>query len=162
MKPKHFIPLIIFFPVLLFQLTVVPLISIDGVVPDLILITLIYFTIAYGQIFGTVTGAAYGLMFDLIAGSLIGSAMLSKTVAGFIAGYFSGETRRDKYLNTYSFTFVVFLCALCDSIIFSFFSAIDFNTNIFLVLFDNALLPSVYTAAVSLIIVVIPYRRSFE
>lgn len=160
MKFKHFIPVLFFLPVVLVQLTIVPLISVQEVVPDLLLIAVVYFSISFGQIFGTFTGAAYGLVFDLISGSLIGSNMLSKTIAGFIAGYFSGETKRDKYLYTYSFIIVVFLTGLINATIFSFFSVIDFNTNILLVLFNHALLPSIYTSLISILIVLIPSKRT--
>lgn len=162
MKIKYIIPLFIFIPVVLVQLTVIPFISIQEVIPDLLLIAVVYLSIAYGQIFGTVTGASYGLVYDLISGNLVGSNMLSKTVAGFIAGYFSGETKRDKYLNTYSFTLVVFISALIDTVIFSFFSVIDFNTNFLLALFNYALMPSIYTSLVSILVVVVPYKRAFD
>jgi rod shape-determining protein MreD len=162
MKLKYFIPLFVFIPVVIIQLTVIPFISIQGVVPNLILIAVVYFSIANGQIFGTVTGASYGLVYDLISGSLVGSNMLSNTVAGFIAGYFSGETKREKYLYTYSFSLVVLISALIDAMIFSFFSVIDFNTNFLQALFNHALLPSIYTSIVSILMVVIPYKRAFD
>jgi rod shape-determining protein MreD len=162
MKIKYFIPLIVFFPVVLVQLTVIPLISIEEIVPDLLLIAVVYLSIYYGQSYGTLTGASYGLLFDLISGNLVGSNMLSKTVAGFVAGYFSSETRREKYLYTYSFSVVVFISALIDTVIFSFFSLIDFNTNFLAVLFNYALLPSIYTSLLSILVVIVPYRRTFE
>lgn len=162
MKIKYFIPLFVFFPVALIQLTVVPLISIEEIVPDLLLIAVVYFSILYGQSFGTITGASYGLLYDLISGNLIGSNMLSKTIAGFVAGYFSSETRRENYLYTYSFTIVVFITGLIDTIIFSFFSVIDFNTNMLVALFNYALLPSIYTSLISILVVIVPYRRTFE
>lgn len=162
MKLKYFIPLFIFFPVVIIQLTIIPFISIQGVVPDLLLIAVVYFSISYGQIFGTITGASYGLLYDLISGNLIGSTMLSKTVAGFIAGYFSSETRREKYLYTYSFSIVVLITGLIDAIIFAFFSVIDFNTNLFLALFNHALMPSIYTSIVSILVVIVPYRKNFQ
>lgn len=161
MKLKFFLPLIIFFPIVLTQLTLIPFISIEQVVPDLLLISVVYFSILYGQIFGTITGASYGLIFDLISGNLIGSSMLSKTIAGFVAGYFSSETRRDKYLYTYSFSLVVLITGLIDAVIFSFFSVIDFNTNILQALFNHALLPSIYTSIISILVVVVPYKKAF-
>jgi rod shape-determining protein MreD len=162
MKIKYIIPLFIFIPVVLIQLTVIPFVSIQEVIPDLLLIAVVYFSILYGQIFGTITGASYGLVYDLISGNLVGSNMLSKTVAAFIAGYFSSETKRDKYLYTYSFTIVVFISALIDSVIFSFFSVIDFNTNFLVALLNHALMPSIYTSIVSILIVIIPYKRAFD
>lgn len=162
MKLKYFIPLLVFIPVVLVQLTIIPFVSIQGVVPNLLLIAVVYFSILYGQTFGTVTGATYGLLFDLISGNLVGSNMLSLTVAGFIAGYFSGETRRDKYLYTYSFTLVVLMGALVNAMIFSFFAVMDFNTNFLQALFNHALLPSIYTSIVSILVVVVPYKRAFQ
>jgi len=162
MKIKYFIPLLVFIPVVLIQLTVVPFISIQEVIPNLLLVAVVYFSIAYGQIYGTITGAWYGLLYDLISGNLVGGSMLSMTVAGFVAGYFSGETKLDKYLYTYSFTIVVFLSALIDTIIFSFFTVIDFNTNFLTALFNYALLPSIYTSLVSILVVIVPYKRAFD
>ena len=159
MKWELITPFITFLIVLLVQLTLIPLIAIAGVIPDLILISLVYYSISRNQFYGTVLGASYGFLIDLITGSLLGSSMLSKTIAGFTAGYFSTETKKDININTYIFSLIVFICALIDSIIFSFFSAFDVQTNIFKLLFEQALLPSLYTAVVSGLFIFSPYRR---
>ena len=159
MKWELITPFITFLIVLLVQLTVIPFIAIAGVIPDLILISLVYYSISRNQFYGTVLGASYGFLVDLITGSLLGSSMLSKTIAGFTAGYFSTETKKDININTYIFSLIVFICALIDSIIFSFFSAFDVQTNIFKLLFEQALLPSLYTAVVSGLFIFSPYRR---
>jgi len=159
MKWELITPFITFFAVLLVQLTVVPLIAIAGVIPDLVLITLVYYSISRDQFYGTVLGGTYGIFLDLITGSLLGSSMLSKTIAGFTAGYFSTETKKEINIGTYIFSLIVFICALIDSIIFSFFSAFDVQTNIFKLLFEQALLPSLYTAMVSVLFIFSPFRR---
>lgn len=159
MKWELITPFITFFAVLLVQLTVVPLIAIAGVIPDLVLISLVYYSISRDQFYGTVLGGTYGVFLDLITGSLLGSSMLSKTIAGFTAGYFSTETKKEINITTYIFSLIVFVCALIDSIIFSFFSAFDVQTNIFKLLFEQALLPSLYTAMVSVLFIFSPFRR---
>ena len=159
MKWELITPFITFFAVLLIQLTVVPLIAIAGVIPDLVLISLVYYSISRDQFYGTVLGGTYGVFLDLITGSLLGSSMLSKTIAGFTAGYFSTETKKEINITTYIFSLIVFICALIDSIIFSFFSAFDVQTNIFKLLFEQALLPSLYTAMVSVLFIFSPFRR---
>jgi len=159
MKWELITPFITFFAVLLVQLTVVPLIAIAGVIPYLVLITLVYYSISRDQFYGTVLGGTYGIFLDLITGSLLGSSMLSKTIAGFTAGYFSTETKKEINIGTYIFSLIVFICALIDSIIFSFFSAFDVQTNIFKLLFEQALLPSLYTAMVSVLFIFSPFRR---
>ena len=159
MKWELITPFITFLIVLLVQLTVIPFIAIAGIIPDLILISLVYYSISRNQFYGTVLGASYGFLIDLITGSLLGSSMLSKTIAGFTAGYFSAEAKKDININTYIFSLIVFICALIDSIIFSFFSAFDVQTNIFKLLFEQALLPSLYTATVSILFIFSPFRR---
>ena len=159
MKWELITPFLTFFIVLLVQITVIPLIAIAGVIPDLVLISLVYYSISRNQFYGTVLGASYGFLIDLITGSLLGSSMLSKTIAGFTAGYFSTETKKEINISTYVFSLIVFICALIDSVIFSFFSAFDLQTNIFKLLFEQALLPSLYTAVVSVLFIFSPFRR---
>ncbi|MGB5895528.1 MAG: rod shape-determining protein MreD [Ignavibacteriaceae bacterium] len=159
MKWELITPFITFLIVLLFQITVIPLIAIAGVIPDLVLISLVYYSISRNQFYGTVLGAYYGFLIDLITGSLLGSSMLSKTIAGFTAGYFSTETKKDINISTYIFSLIVFICALIDSVVFSFFSAFDIQTNLFKLLFEQALLPSLYTAMVSILFIFSPFRK---
>lgn len=161
-KSQYIYSILLFFPVLLIQITVVPLISVSAVIPDLILILLVYYSITQGQIYGSVLGFIYGLLFDIITGSLIGSTMIAKTIAGFTAGYFSSENKRDEYLISYNFALILFLCAVIDSTINAFFSSIEFNASIFILFFEHALLPAIYTAAIGLMIMIFyPKRKSF-
>lgn len=161
-KSQYILSIILFFPILLIQLTVIPLLSIGSVIPDLILILLVYYSITQGQIYGTVLGFIYGFLFDIITGSLIGSTMIAKTIAGFTAGYFSSENKRDQNLIAYNFAVIVLLCAVIDSTINAFFSSVDFNTNIFLLFYQHSLLPAIYSAAISLMIMIFyPKRKNF-
>ncbi|QQS38090.1 MAG: rod shape-determining protein MreD [Ignavibacteriales bacterium] len=161
MRSDYFISLLIFFPVLVIQTTIVPLISLSGVVPDLILIVLVYYSIRNGQIYGAVAGFVFGLFFDLITGSLLGSAMLSKTFVGFIAGYFSNENKREIYLHSYPFILIVLLCSIIDSIVYAFFSDTDFNRNVLLLFFEQGMLPGLFTAVVSLLVMIFAPKRRF-
>jgi rod shape-determining protein MreD len=161
-KSEYLISFLLFFPLLLIQTTIVPLLSIDTVIPDLILILLIYFSITQGQIYGSVLGFVYGFLFDIITGSLLGSTMIAKTMAGFTAGYFSSENKRDQYLVSYNFALIVLLSSLVDSTINAFFTSINFAANIFLLFFQYALLPSIYTAAIALMgMIFYPKRKLF-
>ncbi|MCZ6701495.1 MAG: rod shape-determining protein MreD [Ignavibacteria bacterium] len=159
MKWDFILPLPIFLLVLLIQITIVPLISFAGVVPDLILILLVYYSIIKGQLYGTILGASFGIFVDLITGGLLGSAMLSKTVVGFISGYFSSETKREINITTYYFSLIVFICAIVESVIFSFFSTFDLRSNIFSLFFEQALLPALYTGVVSILFILSPIKR---
>ncbi len=161
-RPQYIISILLFFPLLLIQTTVIPLIAIDTVIPDLILILLVYYSITQGQIYGSVLGFVYGFLFDIITGSLLGSAMIAKTLAGFTAGYFSSENKQDQYLISYNFALIVLISSLVDSTINAFFSAINFTSNIFLLFFQYALLPAIYTSAIALMVMIFyPKRKSF-
>lgn len=162
MKKEYYFPFIIFIPLLLIQTTLVNFISINNVVPDLILILLVYYTIKNNQIYGTVLGFILGFLFDIITGSLLGSSMISKTIAGFTAGYFSDENKRDLYLKGYGFPLVVLLCGIIDSTVFSFFSTTDYSSGILLLLLMQGILPGIYSSVMSILLIVFLPRRSFD
>jgi rod shape-determining protein MreD len=161
MRSEYIYPILVFFPVLIIQTTIIPLVSINGVVPDLVIILLVFYTLRNGQIYGTVLGFIYGLFFDLITGSLLGSAMLAKTLAGFIAGYFANENKIEIYFKSYNFALIVLLCSVINSVINAFFSSIELNSNLLIMVFQLGLLPGLYTAVVSLISIVFYPRRNF-
>lgn len=161
-KPAYIISILLFFPLLLVQTTVIPLIAIENVIPDLIIIILVYYAISQGQIYGTVLGFIYGFLFDIITGSLLGSTMIAKTVAGFTAGYFSSENKRDQYLISYNFALIVLMASLIESTISAFFSSVSFNTNIFILFIQYALFPALYTTMIALMgMIFYPKRRLF-
>lgn len=161
-RSEYFFSIILFFPVLLIQTTIVPLIAIDTVTPDLVLILLVYYSITQNQIYGSILGFVYGFLFDIITGSLIGSTMIAKTLAGFTAGYFSSENKKEQYLIAYNFALIVLLSGFIDSTINAFFTSLDFTSNIFILFFQQALLPAIYSAAIALMIIIFyPNRRLF-
>ncbi|MCH7827981.1 MAG: rod shape-determining protein MreD [Bacteroidetes bacterium] len=159
MRTKFILSILFFIPVLFVQITLVQFITWGAITPNFILILLVFYSIFHGQLYGTVLGFVYGLLFDLITGGLLGSAMLSYTLAGFIAGYFSNKNKRHIYLKPFSYGFIVLLCSITASIIYSIFSTIDFSTNIITSLFEEGLLPGLYTSVVAIIIIYFYPRR---
>jgi rod shape-determining protein MreD len=157
---EYFFGLILFFPILLVHLTLLPLVSINNTLPDLILILLVYYTLKNGQLYGTILGFIYGLLFDVITGGILGATMLTKTLAGFVAGYFYNENKKDIYFKSYSFLLIVFLSSIIDSVAFTFISSFDLTSNIISLLINLAILPAIYTTTLStLISVFYPKRR---
>jgi rod shape-determining protein MreD len=161
MRP-YILPIIYFFIVLLLQTTVVNLISINYIVPDLILILLVFYTIKNNQIYGMVLGFIFGFLFDIITGSLLGSSVISKTITGFTAGYFSNENKRELYLKSYAFPLIVLLCGIIDSFVYSFFSSSNLNSNFMLIMLQQGIFPGVYTAALSIIVLFFMPKRSIH
>lgn len=161
MRSEFVYPILWFFPVLVIQITIVPLIAVNGIVPDLVIILLVFYSLKRGQLYGTVLGFVYGLLFDLITGSLLGSSMLAKTLAGFVAGYFSNENKIEIYFRSYNFALIVLLCSVINAVITAFFGNIDVNNNLFAMTFQLGLMPGLYTAVISLISIVFYPRRKF-
>ncbi len=162
MRAEYIWSIVLFFPLLIIQTTIVPLIAIHGIMPDLIMILLVYYSIRCGQIYGTVLGFGYGLFFDLITGSLLGSTMLSKTLAGFIAGYFSNENKRDIYFKSYFFILIVFICSVVDLVVSSFFSSLDLSTSLIRLVFEQGILPGIYTSVLSIFVIMFYPKRSIS
>lgn len=162
MRSDYIYPILIFIPLAIIQTTIIPLISINGYVPDLILILLVFYTLKEGQMYGMLLGFVLGFLFDIFTGNVIGSSMLSKTVAGFVAGYYANENKVAMYLKSYPFILIVLLCAIIEPIIFSFFSAGSLNTNIFKLFFEQGLIPGIYTAFISVIVISFYPKRSLE
>ena len=154
MHIRFIIPVLIFIPVTVLQLTVVPLISIDYIAPDLIIILLVFYTLRNGQIYGSVLGFIFGLLFDLASGGLIGSSMFSKTLAGFIAGYFYNEKNPEVNYNAIVFVSIVLVCSSVDSLFFSLLAASETNITIFNLFFQHSIFPGVYTSVLALPIII--------
>jgi len=70
----------------LVQSTVVPVLGIGGVVPDLPIVLVILLALRRGPEAGSLTGFALGLAQDAVAGGPLGLHALSKGVLGFLAG----------------------------------------------------------------------------
>ena len=162
MRSEYIWSIILFFPLLIIQTTVIPLISVKGITPDLIMILLVFYSMRCGQIYGTALGFTYGFFFDLITGSLLGSTMLSKTLAGFIAGYFSNENKREIYFKSYIFLLIVMLCSVVDMVVNSFFSSIDLNTNLVRLFFEQGILPGIYTSVLGIFVIMFYPKRSMS
>ena len=89
------------------QTTVLRLLMIQGISPDLLLIWIVYLALKEGQVSGTAWGFALGLVFDLTTGSFIGLSALTKTIGGFSAGYFFNENKTGLTLGSYRFPLIV-------------------------------------------------------
>ncbi len=132
------------------QLTLIPFISIKGIVPDLIVIYVVMFALRYGQLKGTFFGFVVGFIFDLISGGLVGSAMFAKTLAGFVAGYFYKEEYEDVFSHKLLFFSIIFISALIDSFFYAVLGSADVKLNIISLIFSNAIFPAAYTALIGL------------
>lgn len=77
-----------------FESSILANITVLPVVPDLVLICVVYFSINNGKLFGETTGFISGIILDLISACPFGLNCLLRTILGYSGGIFN------KILNT--------------------------------------------------------------
>jgi len=146
---RHLRSILIVLGLLLLQTTFVPLLSLGGTVPDLLLIWVVYTALRRGQVETTIAGFLVGLLQDLVSTQLFGLAALSKTVAGFLAGYFYNENKIDQTLGTYRFLLVVGSCSIAHDAIYFLIFLQGTDVSPILAATQFTLATTAYTMAVS-------------
>ncbi len=105
---------------ILLQTSVVNFLSIATIVPDLLIVWIVYIAIRQGQFVGTIAGFVIGLLLDLISGKdgMLGLAAMAKTVCGFTAGYFYNENKTVQTLGGYRFILAIAIASLLHNVIY--------------------------------------------
>jgi rod shape-determining protein MreD len=133
------------------QTTLIPLMSVANIIPDILLIWVVYVALQSGQISATVLGFFAGLFVDLLSGQFLGLSALSKTVVGFAAGYFFNENKVNFTIARYQFLVIVALMSLIHNLIY--FTVFVQGTDIGLVaaMLRFGLFATIYTTAAALL-----------
>ncbi len=95
--------------VVVVQALVARFLVVVDIVPDLVLLWIVYIAVREGQLAATTAGFLLGLIIDLLSGQdgMLGLSTLSKTVAGFVAGYFFSEGKTYQTLGGSRFIIAV-------------------------------------------------------
>jgi len=89
---------VLFFLVLfVLQFSFLPLISIYGVVPDLLVLATVSFSFLRGSAWGALIGFSLGLMQDLSAGAFFGLNTFLLTLIGLFFGRFSDRVLQEQF-----------------------------------------------------------------
>ncbi|MBK7259989.1 MAG: rod shape-determining protein MreD [Ignavibacteriae bacterium] len=99
---------------LLLQTMILPYVAVGTIVPDAVLIWIVYLAITRGHIAGSTAGFFLGLILDVLMGgdSMLGLSAFTKTLAGFLAGYAFSENKTLQTLSTSRFPIIVAITAL--------------------------------------------------
>jgi rod shape-determining protein MreD len=157
--PKHVRLILITLIFVTLQTTIVSFTSIANIIPDVMLIWIVYIAITQGQIPATVYGFAIGLLLDLISGQFLGLSALSKTIAGFLAGYFFHENKIDLNLANYQFLIFVGISSVVHNLIYFIIFTQGSDVGLFTAVFRFGLLSALYTTFVATIPMFINARR---
>ncbi len=102
--------------VLFIQILVAPLLSLQDIRPDFVLILVIIIGQLLGRALGQLYGFSIGILVDALGlGSFLGLSALSKTVAGFLSGYLKDRRKR---INIFSFYLIIFTIICLHFLIF--------------------------------------------
>ncbi len=153
--------IVISLAVLLVQTTVIPYVAVGTIVPDLLLIWIVYLGITRGHVSASTAGFFLGLMMDILAGAdgMLGLSSLTKVVAGFIAGYTYNENKTIQTLTSAQFPLIVGAVGLMHNLLYFviFLQGTDISWNS--VVLRHGIPATVYTVLVSLFPMFIYARR---
>jgi rod shape-determining protein MreD len=144
---------------LILQTTIIPFASIANIVPDILIIWIVYVAIKLGQIPATIIGFMIGIVIDLVSGHFIGLSALSKTVAGFFAGYFYNENKIDYTIGSYHFLIIVGFSSLFHNIIYFVIFVQGSEIGFWTAVFRFGLFSTIYTIAFALLPVFVFSRK---
>jgi rod shape-determining protein MreD len=100
--------------------TLIRFLAIVDIIPDILLLWIVYIAIREGQVAGTSAGFVIGLAVDLLSGQdgMLGLAAMSKTLGGFTAGYFFNENRTFQTLGGIRFIVAVGIASMVHNVIY--------------------------------------------
>ena len=124
-------------------------ISINGVIPDIFLIFVVWLGIKEDRLFGMIAGFFIGMYMDFVSGDVTGINALTKTVVGFIAGNFHKKDAIKQLTNDYRFIFIVSLCAVAHNLIYFLFFINTDKSDYILLYLRLGLASAFYTTFIS-------------
>ena len=136
---------------ILVQTTVLRLVSIESITPDLLAIWVVYIAVKEGQLSATLWGFGTGLLLDLVSGNFIGLSALTKTILGFLAGYFYAENKVQMNLSSYRFPLIVFIASLVHNTIYFALFTRGTEMSLLSAVAEVGLATALYTATLSLL-----------
>lgn len=140
---------LLIFLALFLQTSWIDAISIFGIIPDLILIVLVFVGITRGQIEATALGFFSGLLLDIYNPEWMGVNMLANSIVGFAVGYSRiGIVAEDIQVQAV----ILFLATLVHDIIYFIFYAISNALNIVFLIVQQGLGTALYTTLLGILI----------
>lgn len=147
MKPRVYV--ILFLLIVPFQASVLNVLSLGGIKPDLALTALFIIGLLTSPVEAALAGIGIGLVQDISSASLIGFSGLTRGLAGLAAGLLGSRV-----LDISSPAIVVFLAALslAEGILISLFLQVTYGAMPFFSLLAGRLLPqAIYTGVLGLV-----------
>lgn len=139
---------------LIVQAVIVPLLSIKGVRPDLLLIVVVSASLLYGKEAGVGAGFFAGLLQDLASGNVFGLNLLSKMAVGYIFGLAERKVFKENLLLP---VLALLLASLLNSaIVMTFVTLSGYRIDVAVAVIHTVLPVTLYNMAMA-----IPIHQTF-
>lgn len=139
--------------------TILDFIQVGDVIPDIVLILVIFIVIREGQFIGLFAGFTAGLLMDIISLDVIGTNSLAKVTAAYIAGFFYKESKHKQILSGITFLLVVLLSAFIHNLLYFFFYVKVSNLNLMNFFLKYGIASTLYTTVIAILPVLLNFRR---
>lgn len=133
------------------QTTIVRLLSLEGIQPDILVIWVVYLALTEGQLRGTIWGFCIGLCIDLLSGNFLGLSAMTKTLVGFFGGYFYNENKTKLTLGSYRFLLVIIFASFLHNIVYFLIFTQGSDIRFWQVILRFGITTTLYTATISAI-----------
>jgi len=130
-----------------FQLSVSFLISISGVTPDLLILLVIWVTLAEGKVAGLFFAFVVGLFFDYLSMNVLGVNALSKTIAAYVVGFYYKENEFWNILKSNKIFVISAIAILLHNLFYYLFMINLTGTNLWSIFFKHFIASSLYSFA---------------
>ena len=137
------------------QSTLIQLIEIRGIVPEIMIIVVVSYALLRGQFAGAMTGFFGGLLYDVIFGDAIGFHALMY----MLIGYFCGISHKSFYRENFilPITFSVIANFITGALIYVTSFLLRNNYDVIYFLFNVIIPQCVYTGVVAIVVYRILY-----
>jgi rod shape-determining protein MreD len=133
---------------LILQSTVLPLIAIKGIYPDMLLVVVVSYALLSGKEKGVGMGFFVGLLQDLAFGSVFGSNTLSKLAIGYFFGMAERKVFKEHVLLPVAATAVA--TVFNSLVIFIVLFILGYKTNLFNAVMNNILPLALYNLIIAI------------
>ncbi len=143
--------LLFLFCILLQSIIVDNFLLIKGNRPDIVVITLVFFGLEFGNVNAIIAGFLVGLIQGLgfFGDSFIGLDSLANSVTGFYVGFFQKSKKKS---NPLFFLIILLSSCLIHDILYFYISYFGSESDIFLIILKSVLPTSLYTSIVGMML----------
>lgn len=147
------------FLIVIFQISVVNLIEIGGLTPNLMVVLVVWITLSEGQFTGIFAGFLAGLLFDIATFDLIGTNALAQTINAFVSGFFHKSGKEDLTLRRFGFIITVFIGSVMHNLVYFFLYLKLSELDFFNFFFKYGIATSLYTTIFGVVAILFKLQK---